>query len=573
MILYALIYFLNGISLAFFITAGMRMFFYARRTGSRPHLLFAICLGWMALIQVKEFFCNFIPFYNYEVLGPAFTFPDLFTLPLLSLFFFELVMPGRINLRYALRLLAPFALLGSTYLVGLFFFDRTIYLSLGEVIDDLPALLPATLLLYVVYAAGYCIFAFIRIVRFSLLYTEQIAQAYSFTERIHLRWMRWMAGILAFYLISYIGIIAFTTSENYIVFTFALSLAVWGVLYGCVIQYRIPKIILNYWRSQSAREQQPEENVSEKNERIEALRAQVAEAIDTRRLYLNPGLTIVDMAAECGTNRTHLSQFFNNELGLSFRDYINRCRVEHAVRLMAEHNYKIEELALLAGFGSTTTFYRAFAKEKGETPQRWQEQHAQSKAQPAESTALPGAETQAAGKGRCRSHGRIAGPPPIRSGLPRSSSRLSRRAARPASILTARPIPRPIHAAGSTSLPDPTAPPGSPVLPFRPTRPPDCHCRTTAAKLPPPNCRRQTATAKLPLPGNFSPSPAIRPTGASVASKGALRNKLENFFGFLSFIFIFVSVSGRQDHDTKGTDRRTGHAHVRDTGHQGGAHG
>ena len=56
MILYALIYFLNGISLAFFITAGMRMFFYARRTGSRPHLLFAICLGWMALIQVKEFF-------------------------------------------------------------------------------------------------------------------------------------------------------------------------------------------------------------------------------------------------------------------------------------------------------------------------------------------------------------------------------------------------------------------------------------------------------------------------------------------------------------------------------------
>ena len=281
MILYALIYFLNGISLAFFITAGMRMFFYARRTGSRPHLLFAICLGWMALIQVKEFFCNFIPFYNYEVLGPAFTFPDLFTLPLLSLFFFELVMPGRINLRYALRLLAPFALLGGTYLVGLLFFDRTIYLSLGEVIDDLPALLPATLLLYVVYAAGYCIFAFIRIVRFSLLYTEQIAQAYSFTERIHLRWMRWMAGILAFYLISYIGIIAFTTSENYIVFTFALSLAVWGVLYGCVIQYRIPKIILNYWRSQPAREQQPEENVSEKNERIEALRAQVAEAIDT----------------------------------------------------------------------------------------------------------------------------------------------------------------------------------------------------------------------------------------------------------------------------------------------------
>lgn len=529
MILYALIYFLNGISLAFFITAGMRMFFYARRTGSRPHLLFAICLGWMALIQVKEFFCNFIPFYNYEVLGPAFTFPDLFTLPLLSLFFFELVMPGRINLRYALRLLAPFALLGGTYLVGLLFFDRTIYLSLGEVIDDLPALLPATLLLYVVYAAGYCIFAFIRIVRFSLLYTEQIAQAYSFTERIHLRWMRWMAGILAFYLISYIGIIAFTTSENYIVLTFALSLAVWGVLYGCVIQYRIPKIILNYWRSQPAREQQPEENVSEKNERIEALRAQVAEAIDTRRLYLNPGLTIVDMAAECGTNRTHLSQFFNNELGLSFRDYINRCRVEHAVRLMADHNYKIEELALLAGFGSTTTFYRAFAKEKGETPQRWQEQHAQSKAQPAESAALPGAERRR----RRRSCRKRSVP------QPRSNSRTSAHSIRLAvpliqAVAPSRPSCLDPHCP-TNPPPDPRrrvnvpARSNSPARLARPPLPadpaaglplPDYRRQTAAAKLPPPNCHCQTATAGqlFTLPGH-TPDRCIRRVKRGIAKQ------------------------------------------------------
>lgn len=520
MILYALIYFLNGISLAFFITAGMRMFFYARRTGSRPHLLFAICLGWMALIQVKEFFCNFIPFYNYEVLGPAFTFPDLFTLPLLSLFFFELVMPGRINLRYALRLLAPFALLGGTYLVGLLFFDRTVYLSLDELIDDLPALLPATLLLYVVYAAGYCIFAFIRIVRFSLLYTEQIAQAYSFTERIHLRWMRWMAGILAFYLISYIGIIAFTTSENYIVFTFALSLAVWGMLYGCVIQYRIPKIILNYWRSQPAREQQPKENVSEKNERIEALRAQVAEAIDTRRLYLNPGLTIVDMAAECGTNRTHLSQFFNNELGLSFRDYINRCRVEHAVRLMADHNYKIEELALLAGFGSTTTFYRAFAKEKGgDAPAvagaaRPIQSAAGGVRRPDQSGDAGGG---AAGKGRCRSSGRIAEPsfgPACRSATPvlpvplppdpATSHSAGRAAPLIQTVAPSRPSCLDPHCPSNTppsqhpcpiQQPRPSSPsgrPGSPVLPFRPAQPPD-------------------PAAKLPLPGNSSPSPGHTP--------------------------------------------------------------
>lgn len=49
----------------------------------------------MALIELKEFFLSHDAAYNYEILGPGFTFPDLFTLALLSLFFFELVMPGR----------------------------------------------------------------------------------------------------------------------------------------------------------------------------------------------------------------------------------------------------------------------------------------------------------------------------------------------------------------------------------------------------------------------------------------------------------------------------------------------
>lgn len=41
----------------------------------------------MALIELKEFFLSHDAAYNYEILGPGFTFPDLFTLALLSLFF------------------------------------------------------------------------------------------------------------------------------------------------------------------------------------------------------------------------------------------------------------------------------------------------------------------------------------------------------------------------------------------------------------------------------------------------------------------------------------------------------
>lgn len=100
------------------------------------------------------------------------------------------------------------------------------------------------------------------------------------------------------------------------------------------------------------------------------------EAIVQRKLYLNPGLTIIDLACECGTNRTQLSLLLNKELGLSFRDYINHCRIQYAALPLLEDEvagHKIEEVALLSGFGSTATFYRAFAKEKGMAPQQWQE--------------------------------------------------------------------------------------------------------------------------------------------------------------------------------------------------------
>lgn len=73
-----LTYFLNGASLSFFAMGAFHMAIYARQSKSRPHYLFTICLIWMALIELKEFFLSHDAAYNYEILGPGFTFPDLY---------------------------------------------------------------------------------------------------------------------------------------------------------------------------------------------------------------------------------------------------------------------------------------------------------------------------------------------------------------------------------------------------------------------------------------------------------------------------------------------------------------
>lgn len=386
-----LTYFLNGASLSFFAMGAFHMAIYARQSKSRPHYLFTICLIWMALIELKEFFLSHDAAYNYEILGPGFTFPDLFTLALLSLFFFELVMPGRITARYSLKLLSPFVLLGGAYWLGTAFEPRTVYASLPELLKDLPSFLPTVLLLYTLYTVGYCLFALTRIVLYSIRYSREIAQAYSFTERIHLQWLRWMSALLAFYLLSYIIIILFFSNIWFTILIYILTLTVWGILYGCILQYRIPDIIRNYWQMPLEGEimdESPETTLVE-GSRIALLREQLLKAIEQRKLYLNPGLTIIDLASECGTNRTQLSLLLNKELGLSFRDYINRCRIEYAALPLLEEMdsaHTIEEIAFLSGFRSTATFYRAFAKEKGMAPQQWQESIRKSRTRGGETT-------------------------------------------------------------------------------------------------------------------------------------------------------------------------------------------
>ena len=224
-----LTYFLNGASLSFFAMGAFHMAIYARQSKSRPHYLFTICLIWMALIELKEFFLSHDAAYNYEILGPGFTFPDLFTPALLSLFFFELVMPGRITARYSLKLLSPFVLLGGAYWLGTAFEPRTVYASLPELLKDLPSFLPTVILLYTLYTVGYCLFALTRIVLYSIRYSREIAQAYSFTERIHLQWLRWMSALLAFYLLSYIIIILFFSNIWFTILIYILTLTVWGI--------------------------------------------------------------------------------------------------------------------------------------------------------------------------------------------------------------------------------------------------------------------------------------------------------------------------------------------------------
>ncbi len=98
--------------------------------------------------------------------------------------------------------------------------------------------------------------------------------------------------------------------------------------------------------------------------------------IREKELFLNAKLSLNDLATEMGTNRSYLSNCLNNELGVTFYDFINSFRLERAKALLGDATFEgsIEETALLSGFNSVSTFRRSFQKKYGCTPSQYRRQ-------------------------------------------------------------------------------------------------------------------------------------------------------------------------------------------------------
>ena len=76
-------------------------------------------------------------------------------------------------------------------------------------------------------------------------------------------------------------------------------------------------------------------------------------------------LTVESVAAEFGYSANYFSTVFNKFTGITFREYVNRCKITEFIRLKKESpKLPICKAAELCGFQSLNTFYRAYNKYK-----------------------------------------------------------------------------------------------------------------------------------------------------------------------------------------------------------------
>jgi AraC-like DNA-binding protein len=100
----------------------------------------------------------------------------------------------------------------------------------------------------------------------------------------------------------------------------------------------------------------------------------IKQAMEENKLYLNPTLTLADLAQHVSLPPKFVSFIINSHFGKSFNSFVNEYRVdEFKNKLSAEPNkrFTILGLALDSGFNSQASFYRTFREVTGVSPKEY----------------------------------------------------------------------------------------------------------------------------------------------------------------------------------------------------------
>jgi len=104
----------------------------------------------------------------------------------------------------------------------------------------------------------------------------------------------------------------------------------------------------------------------------DSLLARFERLIFGKQLFLEPGLTLLDVAEKLNTNKTYISRLINNTYEMGFPDLINALRVDYAEQYIVAHpDARQAEIAQACGFSSASSFNNIFKKITGMTPKIW----------------------------------------------------------------------------------------------------------------------------------------------------------------------------------------------------------
>ncbi len=335
----------KGCVVTFMLMSGL--FFLFRRRDRLGLLLGAILMFWF-LIYVKDISLCFLG-YEANKHTEFYVLTDMWAIPTCFIMMIEVLRPGKINVKTALTVFSPFivVLLLYIYNPSAFIFQIGIWVILCAFV-------------------AYVVFISICIPYFHI----RIKQQYSSIENLNLNWM-WLILIQLVLFFFVWGYSRFFVSDLISTIYYLCAMAMWT----CVLFF-----IDRYERALKATQgadfvPMDEENLLENNDNtitqyhfIDRLN----ELFEQDKIYLNPKLTINDLAYDLKTNRTYVSDYINTVLKINFFDFVNEYRLKYSAELLRDNPMlTLEQVAEQSGFNSLSTFRRSFQKLYQCTPHEY----------------------------------------------------------------------------------------------------------------------------------------------------------------------------------------------------------
>lgn len=125
-----------------------------------------------------------------------------------------------------------------------------------------------------------------------------------------------------------------------------------------------------------------EESVKYKSSKLTKEEAQIYlnklnEYIATDKPFINPDLSLKQLAEDLNINHRFLSQIINEYFNQNFFDYINRLRVEESKKMLCDPSCdkNVLQILLEVGFNSRSAYYTAFKRATGLTPTEYKKRN------------------------------------------------------------------------------------------------------------------------------------------------------------------------------------------------------
>ncbi len=366
-------------SIAFFVSLLLTIFLLTVGTKNKlANLLLAIYLI-LSAISISGFFIYDYVIENFLVLEIFRWTSCLVIIPSFYLYILSVCYTDfRLKLRHLYHLI-PFIFLNLFLIPNLYLENKANKIFFFENIREMPELYVSNILFgiqFIVYAFA----LFFVLKKYRKIYLENYASSNSSTYN-------WLLQMTFFFLLFY----SFVIFKNFLIYTSSNEIFIWtNVALGNVFLFITCWFVLKalnhpeIFRGIDSRLQLTSDIINESlNNNSHATTDRSENAIVTSQIellkdymithepYLNPSLTIQEIATQINIPVRELSVLINHYINQHFFDFVNEYRIKKAMEILrnnSDNSLTILEILYKVGFNSKSSFNTSFKKYTGVTP-------------------------------------------------------------------------------------------------------------------------------------------------------------------------------------------------------------